>query len=333
MSIPINDIVPRIQYTAAGGQTVFNYPFPIFANTDLAVYQTLAGATASDANDILTLNVDYTVTGVGNQNGGTIVLTVATAVNDIITIVRDMPEDRMNLYINGGLFTATMVNDDFSRDVMMNQQNEMRNSQLNPHYNTSAQVRGPQYAPPDTNVDLLLPLLPANCVWRMNAGRTAIEPALFGGGGSAVVILPTVANHIATFTDTIGTLHDSGVDISAITSGKVNVAQAAHGFVVGNVVYLNGAVYTLAIASAAATSEVIGIVSAVTDANNFVLQINGQVTSLAGLVAGDVQFLSPTVAGALTSTKPTNPGHVIKPVLIAQSATTGVWTNQLGVII
>ena len=37
--IPINDINPRIDYTAAGGETSFTFPFPIFATSDLKVVE------------------------------------------------------------------------------------------------------------------------------------------------------------------------------------------------------------------------------------------------------------------------------------------------------
>ena len=350
MSIPINDIVPRIQATAGAGQTVFNYPFPIFANTDLLVYQTPAGQIGNDVNDILTLNTDYTVTGVGAANGGTIVLTVGTAINDIVTIIRDMPEDRMNLYLNGGLFTAVAVNDDFSRDVMMNQQNEMREAILTPHYNNSGQV-----SLGINTRDQLLPILPANTIWRMNAAGTAIEAVAFAaGGGGTTVVLPTVANHVATFTDAVGTLHDSGFLFPVADGpansvlgrigpfqlgfvagvGTVSVNQALHGLVAGNVVRLNGANYVTAQADSAVNAEVVGIVTVVTDANNFTLQTSDRVTTgLAGLVAGTVYFLSPTVAGALTAVQPVNPGQVIKPLLIADTATSGFFNNQLGLVI
>ena len=45
-TIIINDETPRRQYTASAGQTVFDFPFPFFADGDLEVYLTPNGSTA-----------------------------------------------------------------------------------------------------------------------------------------------------------------------------------------------------------------------------------------------------------------------------------------------
>lgn len=111
---------------------------------------------------------------------------------------------------------------------------------------------------------------------------------------------------------------------SAIGGGGTTdrITQAGHGFVVGDVLYLNGSVYTKAIASAANTAEVVGVVSKVIDASQFELTLSGEVS---GLVAasftegtlppvGEAVFLSGTVAGKLTITEPSVVGHVSLPV-------------------
>lgn len=88
--------------------------------------------------------------------------------------------------------------------------------------------------------------------------------------------------------------------------------------------------YAKAKADADATSEVVGIVSAVADANNFTLNPGPRVTGLSGLTDGTVYFLSDATAGLLTATAPTTLGHVEKPVLVADSATTGFFVNYRG---
>lgn len=113
----------------------------------------------------------------------------------------------------------------------------------------------------------------------------------------------------------------------------VPIAQTSHGFSVGNVLYLVGTVYTLAMADDVVSGEAIGIVSSVTDANNFVLTTSGLVTGLSGLTAGETYFLSPTVAGALTNTRPSSSGQVVKPLLVADSTTSGYFINFLGQLI
>jgi hypothetical protein len=110
------------------------------------------------------------------------------------------------------------------------------------------------------------------------------------------------------------------------------ITQALHGLSVGNVLYLNSTTYTLADASAASTAEVVGIIVSVPTVNTFVMQFGGFVEGLAGLTAGSVYYLSET-AGALTATAPVVPGAVIKPLLVADTTTSGYWTNLLGVVI
>jgi len=114
------------------------------------------------------------------------------------------------------------------------------------------------------------------------------------------------------------------------SGGTVDVAQSTHGFSVGDVLYYTGSQYAKAVASAASTAEVAGIVKTVTDSNNFVLLVVGSITGLSGLTAGTVYFLDPSTAGALTSTEPTTVGQISKPLLIANSTTSGIFFNWRG---
>ena len=227
MSVPpvvVNDIAPRIQFTAAGGQTVFTYPFLIFALTDLNVFQTPAGQLGNDVAQKLTYNIQYTVTNnVQPAVGGFITLNTPANAGDIITIIRNMPESRLNNYLNGGLFNAQQVNGDFDSEVLMIQQNSMSQHNCGPYYNYSSVIT--------PVVDNILPILPANCVWMMNSTRTQIVAALFNSGaGGGGAILPTTPDHIATFFNTTGTIKDSGFRM-ALVDGAANsplVTDGAH---------------------------------------------------------------------------------------------------------
>ena len=104
------------------------------------------------------------------------------------------------------------------------------------------------------------------------------------------------------------------------------VSQAAHGFVVGDVLWLDPgnpptipASYKKARADAANTAEVIGMVSRVIDSNTFEMTLSGEVTGLSGLTAGEAYFLSPTTAGAMTVTEPTTLGQISLPLGVASS--------------
>lgn len=111
----------------------------------------------------------------------------------------------------------------------------------------------------------------------------------------------------------------------------ININQPGHPFtVVGQVAMYNLAGYQLAQADNANDANVVGIVSFITDAANFTLQMGGHVTNLAGLANGTVYFLSPTVAGAMTAVAPVTVGQIRKPLLMADSATSGYWLNYQG---
>lgn len=109
-----------------------------------------------------------------------------------------------------------------------------------------------------------------------------------------------------------------------------DIAQASHGFAVGDVLKYATGVYAKAKADSAANAEVVGIVSAVADTNNFTLLAGGYISGLSGLTSESVHFLSGATAGALTATEPTTEGHVSKPLLIAVSTSAGYFFNMRG---
>jgi len=114
MTITTNDT--RDEYTATAGQTLFNYTFKIFESTDLNVYVTPVGQDPDDDTDIVT---GYSVTGIGDEDGGTITLVDPTTAGDSVTIVSDIPESRTTDYQNNGDFLPDTVNDDFDRVVSL----------------------------------------------------------------------------------------------------------------------------------------------------------------------------------------------------------------------
>lgn len=101
-------------------------------------------------------------------------------------------------------------------------------------------------------------------------------------------------------------------------STSFSVTQAGHGFSVGNAIRSTGAnTYSKAQANSVANAEVVGIVTVVTDANNFTFVAQGIITTgVPAQTAGTVMFLDPSTAGALTSTEPSSSGQISKPVLI-----------------
>jgi hypothetical protein len=124
---------------------------------------------------------------------------------------------------------------------------------------------------------------------------------------------------------------------SVVASGAaattVNITQTAHGFPIGSWLRYSGSAYVMAMADNVANAEVIGVVSAVIDANNFTLSTNGVISGLSGLTAGQTYYLSPVAAGQITATEPTSIGQISKPCLVATSSSSGTITNLRGIII
>lgn len=92
-------------YTANGVTTAFSFPFTILAEGDLGVM--VDGA-------LQTLNVAYTVTGVGGASG-TVTFTTAPANLAAIVIYRDSDLTRATDYQDNGDLLAATVNRDFDR--------------------------------------------------------------------------------------------------------------------------------------------------------------------------------------------------------------------------
>jgi len=123
------------------------------------------------------------------------------------------------------------------------------------------------------------------------------------------------------------------------TVDKITQAYVAPetAFAVGEVLYLDGAVYKRAKADAANTAEVVGVVSRIVDATpasfTFEMTLSGEVSGLSGLTAGEVYFLSASTAGALTVTEPSVVGQVSLPVGVASSTTSLYVAPKRGVVV
>lgn len=113
----VEDISPVKQYVATASQTQFDFPFPITADADLTVY---------DNNTLQVLSTDYTVSGVGNDTGGTITFNTGRTAGHVITIYRDIPIARTTDFQQNGPFASVAVNDELDKITMILQQLESR---------------------------------------------------------------------------------------------------------------------------------------------------------------------------------------------------------------
>lgn len=104
----------------------------------------------------------------------------------------------------------------------------------------------------------------------------------------------------------------------------------------GDIIKSTGAnTYGKAQADSSANAEVVGIVTVVTDANNFTYVTHGVIeTGVPAQAAGTVLFLSPSSAGALTITEPATEGQISKPlVVVLQNASKALFQNFRGFVI
>lgn len=118
---------------------------------------------------------------------------------------------------------------------------------------------------------------------------------------------------------------------SATGGTSSNIVQNVHSFTIGNVLRFNGTAYVLSSSIDASVSDVVGIVTAIVDANTFELTTSGFIVGLSGFVPSRSYFLSDTTPGALTDVEPSAIGTISKPLFIAITTTTGLFYNWRGI--
>lgn len=171
----------------------------------------------------------------------------------------------------------------------------------------------------------------------VNGYLTSADWTIFNGKQAAITLTTTGTSGAATLVGaTLNIPQYSGGGGATLSTA---VAQTAHGLAVGDVIRSNGTddQYVKAKADTAANAEVVGIVTLVTDANNFTYTYGGIISVSAAVpaqAAGTVMFLSASTAGALTVTEPTTTNNVSKPLaVITNNADTMLWLNFRGMAI
>lgn len=163
--VVIGDILPYTQATATGGQTVFMTNWTADTASDVVVYQTPSGNPPNDVTQILPYPAGYSVAFIGGSQEVQVTLVTPASAGDRITITRQTPADRMNLYSNTN-FTPSMLNNDFGILTLVDQQAQLVDQKIGPRYNYSAIIVNV--------VDTILPILGANQTWVKNNANTAI---------------------------------------------------------------------------------------------------------------------------------------------------------------
>lgn len=111
--MPVSEQVRVDTHTGNGITINFAYGFRIFADADLQVV----------VDGVLqTLTTDYTVNGADDPGGGSIDFITAPINLSVVTISGELPYDRETDYIDNGDMRAETVDNDFDKQVMLDQQ-------------------------------------------------------------------------------------------------------------------------------------------------------------------------------------------------------------------
>lgn len=109
--IKIKPVTPKVQYTGNGITTVFPYEFAIFDESDMVVYF-----------DDEVQESGYTVSGAGETDGGNVTFSTAPDDGVKITLIRNVPIERLTDFQEGGTFRPKNLNDEFDRQTAFVQQ-------------------------------------------------------------------------------------------------------------------------------------------------------------------------------------------------------------------
>lgn len=205
----IDDVIPRTQLVSTAGQTVFNTNWTANATTDILVYARADGIPPDDATQLVSSSL-YNVTFIGVSATVRVTFLSGRVLDDVITIVRNTPADRMNLYINTN-FTPSMLNEDFGILTLVDQQAQMWDTVVNPGYNISATI---------AYKDKILPILGPSQVWQMNQAGTAIEAVTIDSDN-----IPAPSDAFYWLSESNAAL-DNGVDLGALSTGILKITVA-----------------------------------------------------------------------------------------------------------
>lgn len=114
----VSSTTNKVSYSLSGSQMVFAYNFKIFEEGDLKVI--LRDSEGSETE--LVLNSDYTVSGAGDENGGSITTAQAYASGNTLVIIRELALKQETDYSEGGSFPAKSHENVADRLTMMTQQ-------------------------------------------------------------------------------------------------------------------------------------------------------------------------------------------------------------------
>ena len=109
----------RVSFAGNGSTTAFATGFKFFANTDLTVILVVDSTGVATTQTITT---NYTVTGAGEDSGGTVTMLVAPATGETLVIVRAQPYTQGLDLVENDEFPSNSVEETLDKTVIMAQQ-------------------------------------------------------------------------------------------------------------------------------------------------------------------------------------------------------------------
>ena len=110
----------RVSYSGNGTLTVFAYTFKVFDENDLTVI-----LRASDGTEtVQTITTHYTVSGVGDANGGNVTFVTAPTATETVVILREQPLTQGLDLVPNDPFPAASLEDALDKLVFMSQKHE-----------------------------------------------------------------------------------------------------------------------------------------------------------------------------------------------------------------
>lgn len=106
----------RVAYTGDAGTTVFSVPFYFIESGDLAVYLTVSDVTTEQ-----TETTHYTVSGAGNEAGGSVTMVSAPASGAVLTIIREPQQVQTTDYQANDPFPAETHEAALDKQMMVSQ--------------------------------------------------------------------------------------------------------------------------------------------------------------------------------------------------------------------
>jgi len=106
-----NTAAGRAEITAVAAQEDFDFVFKIYTDEDIVAWLTPNGEEPSDVDDLLVLDVDYTVE-VNGDDGGVFTLLSAASAGDYVTLVRSLSPKRLVEYPENGDLRPSVLNSD-----------------------------------------------------------------------------------------------------------------------------------------------------------------------------------------------------------------------------